>query len=146
MSNLSQFFSGGPRVWVSGTTYSIGNVVLSPADNYQQYVRITNGAGTTDPASDTTNYRPHGGRARKSMQRGLATLATNVNNTTVTISSVATAKTRCTLLGYTGPSSTPGPNAVPLYIYLTNSTTLTIQRTSGDMGAFTISYEVEEDY
>ena len=36
-------------VWVSGTTYAIGGVVYSPTD-YLNYRRITNGAGTTDPA------------------------------------------------------------------------------------------------
>ena len=42
-------------VWVSGTTYAIGDVVYSPTD-YLNYRRITNGAGTTDPVSDTTNW------------------------------------------------------------------------------------------
>lgn len=44
-------------VWVSGTTYVIGNVRYSPT-NYANYRRKTNGAGTTDPASDTTNWAP----------------------------------------------------------------------------------------
>jgi len=41
--------------WVSGTTYVIGNVVWSPV-NYRPYRRKTNGAGTTDPSVDTTNW------------------------------------------------------------------------------------------
>lgn len=41
--------------WVSGTTYAEGNVVWSPADSLS-YRRKTNGAGTTDPTSDTTNW------------------------------------------------------------------------------------------
>ena len=41
--------------WVSGTTYTEGDTVWSPAD-YQTYRRKTNGAGTTDPSSDTTNW------------------------------------------------------------------------------------------
>lgn len=41
--------------WVSGTTYTAGNCVWSPS-NYQTYRRKTNGAGTTDPASDSTNW------------------------------------------------------------------------------------------
>lgn len=41
--------------WVPGTTYAIGNVVWSPS-NYLSYRRKTNGAGTTDPSSDTTNW------------------------------------------------------------------------------------------
>lgn len=42
-------------IWVSGTTYSIGNVVWSPTD-YKAYRRKTNGAGTTDPSADGTNW------------------------------------------------------------------------------------------
>ena len=45
----------GAAKWVSGTTYAIGNVVWSPT-NYLSYRRKTNGAGTTDPSSDTTNW------------------------------------------------------------------------------------------
>ena len=41
--------------WVSGTTYTQGSAVYSPA-NYQTYRRITNGAGTTDPSLDETNW------------------------------------------------------------------------------------------
>lgn len=44
-------------VWVSGTTYSIGDVRWSPTD-YATYRRITAGAGTTDPSADTTNWTP----------------------------------------------------------------------------------------
>lgn len=46
--------SGAP-IWVSGTTYAIGDIRWSPA-NYQTYRRKTAGAGTTDPASDPTNW------------------------------------------------------------------------------------------
>jgi hypothetical protein len=42
-------------LWVSGTTYSIGNVVFSPI-NFLSYRRKTNGAGTTDPSLDSTNW------------------------------------------------------------------------------------------
>lgn len=44
-----------PALWVSGTTYAIGNEVASPA-NYRRYTRKTNGAGTTDPRDDATNW------------------------------------------------------------------------------------------
>lgn len=46
--------SGSP-LWVSGTTYAVGNVVYSPSD-FRSYRRITAGAGTTDPSSDVTNW------------------------------------------------------------------------------------------
>lgn len=43
------------QVWVSGTTYAVGDVRYSPVD-YQSYRRKTAGAGTTDPSSDSTNW------------------------------------------------------------------------------------------
>jgi hypothetical protein len=45
----------GNQVWVTGTTYSIGNVRYSPID-FQNYRRKTNGAGATDPSNDPTNW------------------------------------------------------------------------------------------
>lgn len=47
--------SAGASIWVSGTTYAIGDVRWSPADN-RSYRRRTAGAGTTDPSIDTTNW------------------------------------------------------------------------------------------
>lgn len=41
--------------WVSGTTYTEGANVWSPI-NYLTYRRKTNGAGTTDPSADSTNW------------------------------------------------------------------------------------------
>ena len=45
----------GAALWVSGTTYAIGDVRRSPV-NYLPYRRLTSGAGTTDPSADTTNW------------------------------------------------------------------------------------------
>jgi len=42
-------------VWVSGTTYALYDMVISPAD-YQSYRRKVAGAGTTDPSADSTNW------------------------------------------------------------------------------------------
>jgi hypothetical protein len=47
--------TAGAAIWVSGTTYSIGDARYSPTD-LQTYRRKTSGAGTTDPASDSTNW------------------------------------------------------------------------------------------
>jgi hypothetical protein len=47
----------GATAWVSGTTYAIGDRRYSPA-NGLVYRRLTVGAGTTDPASDATNWAP----------------------------------------------------------------------------------------
>lgn len=46
-------------LWVSGTTYPAGQIVYSSVDG-REYKRITAGAGTTDPSSDTTNWEPLG--------------------------------------------------------------------------------------
>lgn len=43
--------------WVSGTTYTAGLVRYSLI-NGQNYRRLTNGAGTTDPANDASNWAP----------------------------------------------------------------------------------------
>lgn len=43
------------QVWVSGTTYTAGQARYSPV-NGRTYRRLTNGAGTTDPSTDTTNW------------------------------------------------------------------------------------------
>lgn len=42
-------------VWVSGTTYTAGQVRYSPLD-FLSYRRKTNGAGTIDPNQDATNW------------------------------------------------------------------------------------------
>lgn len=46
----------GAVMWVSGTTYSVGNCVWSPITHYS-YRRKIAGAGTTDPSSDATNWQ-----------------------------------------------------------------------------------------
>jgi hypothetical protein len=43
-------------IWVSGATYAIGDCRFSPSTFYT-YRRKTAGAGTTDPAGDTTNWQ-----------------------------------------------------------------------------------------
>lgn len=47
--------SAGAAMWVSGTTYSLGAAVWSPA-NRVAYRRIIAGAGATDPSADPTNW------------------------------------------------------------------------------------------
>lgn len=47
----------GTALWVSGTTYvAVSDVRVSPAD-FRSYRRKTNGAGTTDPSADPTNWQ-----------------------------------------------------------------------------------------
>lgn len=148
MSVLTQFVGGAARVWVSGTSYLIGDVLLSPADNYQQYVRITNGAGATDPSSDTTNYRPYGARAIKSTQRGVISMSSGgASSATATITSVATAKTQLRLLGIRTLGSASGVvDSVLCTLVLTNSTTVTAERRSGSPADVAISWELTEFY
>lgn len=45
-----------PPIWVTATSYARGDVVWSPTD-YFDYVRVIAGAGSTDPASDPTNWQ-----------------------------------------------------------------------------------------
>lgn len=59
------------QAWVSGASYVSGDVVYSTI-NFQTYRRKTNGAGTTDPSSDSTNWEVISGNVSKS---GYETLA-----------------------------------------------------------------------
>ena len=54
-SAINAASSVGGQLWVSGTTYTVGFLAYSPA-NGRTYRRITNGAGTTDPSNDATNW------------------------------------------------------------------------------------------
>jgi hypothetical protein len=44
-----------PVIWVTGTSYTIGQKRYSPID-LKTYRRKTNGAGSTDPSADSTNW------------------------------------------------------------------------------------------
>lgn len=55
-SELASAASSTATIWVSGTTYAVGNVRFSPV-NYLSYRRKTAGAGTTDPSADSTNWQ-----------------------------------------------------------------------------------------
>lgn len=58
MSAASDFYATGAKPWVSGKTYKRRSYVISLLDD-EVYIRKTaEGSGTTDPADDTTNYRP----------------------------------------------------------------------------------------
>jgi hypothetical protein len=49
--------NAGATLWVSGTTYAIGDARYSAVTG-QTYRRLTAGAGTIDPSTDTTNWKP----------------------------------------------------------------------------------------
>lgn len=139
-SSASAVLGGSSALWVSGNTYRVNDVARSPTD-WQTYVRITAGAGTVDPESDSTNWRPNGARPIKSVQRG-AISATGLS-TTVTITAVNTAKSELRYLGTSSSNGTFGETLVRLA--LTNSTTITASRDSSS-GALTVSWELTEYY
>lgn len=146
MSNFSDFAGGKLKVWVSGTTYAVGKVVLSPANNYQPYVRVVAGAGATDPASDTTNWRPTGGRAIKSVQRGTLTMSSGSATGTATVTSVDTSKSELTFLGVTNGTASPWSNLAVPRLALTNATTITATRGFAVTETLTLSWELREFY
>lgn len=54
-SALAAGSTAGATIWVSGTTYALGDNRFSPI-NFLTYRRKVAGAGTTDPSLDTTNW------------------------------------------------------------------------------------------
>ncbi|MDD0814292.1 hypothetical protein PSQ39_06580 [Curvibacter sp. HBC28] len=120
---LSTLAGAQVPLWISGTTYPQYFVVRSPADQ-QLYLRRTNGAGTTDPASDSTNWQPEGARPVKSRQ--IAYVSFQGTTGTATISAVNTAKCH---LENIGAKIAPGGGSFETCMpVLTNSTTLTVTR------------------
>lgn len=141
MSNLIPAGAVDQPLWISGGSYTIGQQTVSPAD-LCVYVRKTNGAGATDPASDSTNWQPIGARAIRSIQRITIVITAAANSNTGAISSVATAKSKITLLGVSGY----GVNGLgAARVELTNSTTVTAYGYETG-AAITIGAQVEETY
>lgn len=147
MNSLSQFFGGSATIWASGAVYQQGKIVLSPADNYQQYVRVTAaGSGATDPSSDSTNYKPFGARAIKSIQRGTVTVVggTAVGNATIT--AVNTAKSIVEYLGGMGVDSTATAAWIPI-LSLTSGTNVRATAPGNvSAGGIPVGYQVVEYY
>lgn len=142
--NLDALIGGTAPLWASGETFDQYQVVKSPAASGALYIRITAaGSGATDPASDTTNYRPFLGRAIKSIQRGTIAISSATSNT-ATITSVDTAKTELRVLGYTVNSA--GDQQYVPRVVLTNATTITATRVANDSISTTVSWELTEYY
>lgn len=130
--------------WVSGTSYAQGKVARSSVD-HQLYTRIVAGAGTTDPSSDATNWRPEGMRAIRSIQRGTITVSGTGTSATATISSVNTGKTELRFLGVTSVLEGTYLNEGMVYVALTNSTTITAARQyGGNSNTAVVSWELTE--
>lgn len=147
MSAASDFIGGAAKIWTSGVTYKQGAIVLSPASNYQAYVRITAaGSGATDPASDTTNYRPFGARAIKSIQRGTVTVVGGTAQGNATITSVDTAKSVLEYLGGMGLDATASAAWIPI-LTLTSSTNVRATAPGNVVaGGIGVGYQVTEYY
>ena len=144
MSNLSQFAAGGdPQYWASGTTYALGKTVRSPID-HQRYVRVVAGAGTTDPANDATNWRPDGGRAIKSVQRGVIQLSSGVLSASATLTAVVPGKTELRFLGVNVDDNQGSWGLA--HITLTNATTVTATRLQANALLTNVSWELTEHH
>lgn len=54
-SAITAVANANAPLWVSGTTYTLGQCAWSPASRFV-YRRVVAGAGATDPSADTTNW------------------------------------------------------------------------------------------
>lgn len=149
MTRASDVLGASAPNWVSGRPYKPGDVMKSPADNYQAYVRSTaEGSGAIDPSADPTNYKPFGARAIKSIQRGVIVIVGVANVTaTATVSAVNTNKSTLAFLGFSTPNGgNPGQQFSRLA--LTNATTVTATRAQANTGAqdVSVSWELVEYY
>lgn len=136
---LSSLLGGCAQLWVSGRTYEVGQQAISPTA-FTTFIRKTAGAGAVDPASDTTNWQPFGGRAIKAIQRGDSLKGSGSILTSVTISPVVMAKTEVRFLGGAEVVQASNSNRV----ILTTPTTLVVYGNS-TTSAY-ISWELTEYY
>ena len=144
MSAAAYFLNGTDiAYWVSGTSYASGKVARSPTD-HQRYVRVVAGAGTTDPANDATNWRPDGGRAIKSVQRGTIVISNGGFSGTATVSAVNPAKAELRFHGGVG-YKIGGAMLIPT-ITLTNSTTVTADAGGQVAGTLSVNWELTEHH
>ena len=144
MSAAAYFLNGTDiAYWVSGTSYALGKVARSPAD-HQLYVRVVAGAGATDPANDATSWRPDGGRAIKSVQRGAIVISNGCIIGTATVSAVNPAKAELRFHGGFGRNS-GGDMLIPT-ITLTNSTTVTASPGGIVAGTMSVNWELTEHH
>ena len=128
MLSYSMVYGMTPALWVSGSQYNVGNIVLSQID-WQQYIRITNGAGTTDPSADTTNYRPAAPRVIKLIQRGVAT-PSGSSELVVTVSAFNPARAVLNLLTYAGNTVEGRDSQNRISLRVINSTSIGVSSSS----------------
>ena len=128
MLSYSMVYGMTPALWVSGSQYNVGNIVLSQID-WQQYIRITAGAGTTDPSADTTNYRPAAPRVIKLIQRGVAT-PSGSSELVVTVSAFNPARAVLNLLTYAGNTVEGRDSQNRISLRVINSTSIGVSSSS----------------
>lgn len=137
---LSTLAGGQIPLWVSGATYKqYLSVVRSPTDQ-QLYLRRTNGAGTVDPATDTTNWMPEGPRARKSLQR--VYVGYYYPSGTATIAAVNPDKCLVTHIG----AVTSNYQAFESGLITLTATSVTVARGANVSGSLTTGVQIEEFY
>ena len=115
----------GPPRWVTGTEYTTGQYVISPL-SWHQYIRKTNGTGTTDPANDKTNWQLVGAGGIKSLQNGILTINSTNTSASVVIQTVNPLECVC-IVPLFGSSSAGAINGRRAQFSLTE-TELTITR------------------
>ncbi len=146
MLSYSMVYGMTPALWVSGNQYNVGNIVLSQVD-WQQYIRITTGAGTTDPSADTTNYRPAAPRVIKLIQRGVAT-PSGSTELVVTVSAFNPARAVLNLLTFAGNTVAAKDSQNRISLRVINSTSIGITSVavipSWTMTALPCSWELIE--
>lgn len=75
----------GEMLWVSGTTYSVGDV-RARAETHRLYERLVAGAGTTPPENDATNWKDVGPTNRWAMfDQEVNTQSQRASSLTVTL-------------------------------------------------------------
>lgn len=95
-ASLAAVGAANATAWVSGTTYSEGDVVWSLI-NYLSYRRISAGGGTTDPSADGANWVLLSGQGNVTLT-GTETL-TNKSLTTPTLTGSIEVKVATTGIG-----------------------------------------------
>lgn len=99
-------------VWVSGTPYTAGQVRYSPVD-FLSYRRKTDGAGTTDPSQDPTNWE-----LQTSTSVGGADTTSSATDITLTFTSGRLQIIAMTAAGkkVTAPAATTLKKGTPLFV------------------------------
>ncbi|NBQ67525.1 MAG: hypothetical protein EBU46_01320 [Nitrosomonadaceae bacterium] len=105
-------------IWVSGTSYTAGQVRYSPID-FLNYRRKTNGAGTTDPSQDPTSWE-----LQTSTSLGGAETTSSATDITLTFTSARLQVISMTAAGkkVTQPAASTLKKGTPVFVYKNSGT------------------------